>query len=221
MTEHSKYNDWIDRYVKDELSDEEVVLFEEQLINDSQLQSQLEAVLVIKEALKSDHESGTEFTESEFISAKRNQWSSMAIAASVVLAVVSTTLYWRTSVEVGHLQQQLTSLKSPRSTVLSVPVNIMRSGGATTAGTIIQKPGDNGVIVLDIELSAGFHKLETINFQLQTDTQTPALEWSAAPNSSGRTTVVLNADVVPDGMVRLTIADPSGDLLESRLLEIR
>jgi len=221
MIEQSKYSDWVDRYVRDELSDEDVIVFEEQLMEDIELQNQLEAVLVIKEALKLDRGLATGPTEWTEAKPARNQWSTMAMAASVLLAVVSTTFYWKTSVEAGHLQEQLSALKAPRTAVLNVPVDIMRSVGGDTPDIIVQKPAGQGAIILDIELSSRFHVLETINFQLQANDSSEVLSWTASPSSSGRASVVLNSELVPAGLVYLQISDPASELHESRLLEFR
>jgi anti-sigma factor RsiW len=221
MIEQSSYSDWVDRYVRDELSDEEVIVFEEQLLEDSELQTELEAVLVMKETLKLETSQVTDFSESAEKTPGRNQWSALAMAASVLLAVVSTTFYWRASVETGNLQEQIANLQAPRASVLNVPVNIMRSGDDATPDVIIQKPAGQGAIVLDIELSARFQSLDLVNFELQADQSTTVLKWAAQPTSSGRASVVLNSELVPDGMVQLQMSDFSGELHERRLLEFR
>ena len=221
MVEQDMINSLVDRYVRDELSADEVVAFEEQLLEDPQLQDELEAVLALKETLTQQNQLDANIEEPEDLPSGGNQWSSMAIAASVLLAIVSTTFYWRTSVEAGRLQEQLTALQAPRTSVLNVAVNIMRSAGSKTPDVIIQKPAGHGVMVLDIELSTGFHKLDSINFQLQAGENESVLSWSAPPTTSGRASVVLNAEAVPDGMVYLQMSDPSGMLREKRLLEFR
>lgn len=221
MVEQDMNNNIVDRYVRDELSDEEVVAFEEQLLEDPQLQDELEAVLALKEAMQIQNQLDADTEEPEDLLSGGNQWSNMAIAASVLLAIVSTTFYWRTSVETGRLQEQLAALQAPRTSVLNVAINIMRSAGSKTPDVIIQKPAGHGVLVLDIELSPGFHKLDSINFQLQTGEGKSVLRWTALPTTSGRASVVLNAEAVPDGMVYLQISDSSGKLQEKRLLEFR
>ena len=221
MTEQSKYSDWIDRYVRDELSDEEGVVFEERLIEDTQLQTELETVLAIRRALKLDDELASDSRQWAGTVSGANQWSSMAIAASVLLAIVSTTFYWRASIETGRLRDQLTVLQAPRTTVLTVPVNIMRSEESNTPDVIVQKPAGNGVLVLDIELSPHFQSLGLIDFRLQASDSEVLFKWTAPPTSSGRATVVLISEAIPDGVAFLQISDPSGELKESRLLEFR
>ena len=221
MNEKSKFYDWVDPYIRGELSDEELAIFEERLIADSQLQKEFEAVFGIKQALKLDAKTESNSTRQAEMRPGRNQWSSLAIAASVLLAVTSTTLYWRTSVEAGRLKEQLSALQAPRSTVLNVPINIMRSAGGVTPDVIVQKPAGNGAIVLDIELSQRFQELDLIEFQLLADESESVLNWTATADFSGRVSVVLNSELVPEGMVQLVISDPSSKLQDSRLLEFR
>jgi hypothetical protein len=221
MTEQEKYGEWVDRYVRDELSEDEVVAFEERLLEDPGLQRELEAVLAIRKALQLDAELPSEPAQWAKTKPGANQWSSMAIAASVVLAIVSTTFYWRTSVEAGRLQEQVNALQAPRTAVLNVPVNIMRTAGDASPDAIVQVPAGNGVIVLDIELSAHFQSLASIDFRLQADGLEEALKWTAPPSSSGRARVVLFSETIPGGRAHLQISNPSGDLTETRLLEFR
>lgn len=221
MTEQGKYDDWVDRYVRDELSEEEVEEFEERLMTDSDLQGQLEAVLLMKEALKLGNESEADAAKDAVAIPWRNQWSPMAIAASVLLAVVSTTLYWRSNVEIGHLQDQVAALQAPRTSVLTVPVDIMRSAGSATPDVIVELPAGHGAIVLDIELSPRFRNLQTVDFELLTQDSEAVLGWTAAPAGSDTIKVVLDSEVVPAGMIQLRMSDPDSDKQESRLLEFR
>jgi len=221
MNEQGKYDDWVDRYVRDELSEEEVVDFEERLLTDSELQSQLEAVLVMKEALKLASEAETDPAEDAVVAPWRNQWSPMAIAASVLLAVVSTTLYWRSNVEIGHLQDQVAALQAPRTSVLTVPVDIMRSAGSATPDVIVEIPSGHSAIVLDIELSARFQNLPSVDFELIPQDSEAVLAWAAAPAGADTVKVVLDSEVVPVGLIQLRMSDPDSDVQESRLLEFR
>lgn len=217
MAEHQFNEEWVDRYVRDELSAEDEAEFEDALLEDAELQAQVEVALGIRETLR--HERSAEPATPVAELPARNQWNTLAIAASVLLAVVSTTLFWRASVETNELREQVEALQQPRSSVLHVPVDIMRSSGGTP-DVIVQKPTGQGLVVLDIELSSAFRKLPAIEFELSQD-DTPIFGWSAAPGPDGRASVALNAESVPDGQVRLYIRDPQGTASESRLLEFR
>ncbi len=54
MPDHDFNSDWVDRYIRHELSEQEEMSFEEYLLEDVQLQQTLEAALAIREALKQD-----------------------------------------------------------------------------------------------------------------------------------------------------------------------
>jgi tryptophan 2,3-dioxygenase len=51
MAENTSRQQWIDRYVREELTVEEITEFEEALMESSVMQSELEAVLGLREAL--------------------------------------------------------------------------------------------------------------------------------------------------------------------------
>ena len=218
MADRQFNEEWVDRYVRDELSAEDEAAFEEALLEDAELQAQVEAVLGIRETLKQAQLLDATATVSEL--PVRNQWSTLAMAASVLLAVVSTTLFWRASVETNELRNQVEALQQPRSSVLQVPVDIMRSAGKATPDVIVQKPAGQGLVVLDIELSPAFRNLPAIDFELRQDDD-PVLAWSAAPGINGRANVALSSEAIPDGRVLLHMSDPAGAATESRLLEFR
>ena len=222
MNKQTNSREWIDRYLKGQLSDEEVVEFEERLIDDIQLQHELETELALMEAIKLDSETGANVTELKNSVTNVNQWSSMAIAASVLLAIVSTLFYWRTSVETGHLQQQLAELRAPRTSVLNVLVNTKRANNKSNPVAIVQKPGEHAEIILDIELPAGFPGLDSIGFELRSNKPEADLAWTATGPNPNRIKVALNSELIPSGMIELHTLDPSGKLKEEiYILEFR
>lgn len=221
MAENDIDTDWVDRYIRDELSAEEEMAFEERLLQDAELQRELEAALAIKETFKrNDIMTGdpvAPFTRST----NRNAWTPFALAASVLLAVASTTLLWRANIETNGLKRQLETLRQPRTNVLSVPVDIMRSAGSGTPDVIIQKPGPNGVVVLDIELSSRFSQLDHVDFSLSEAAGGQLLAWSSKPAPDGIASVALNSESIPAGRVILKMTAPGGQFEETRLLEFR
>lgn len=221
MAEHNINNDWVDRYIRDELNAEEEVAFEERLLEDTGLQQELEAALAIKETLQRRELMTGNVVEPPASAVTRNSWTPYAMAASVLLAVASTTLLWRANIETNGLKQQLEALKQPRTSVLNVPVDIMRSAGNTTPDVIIQKPGMQGVIVLDVELSPRFSQLDQINFELSGEAGEQFLAWRSSPTPDGRASVVLNSEIIPDGRVILAMSSPGTEQKETRLLEFR
>lgn len=219
MAEHDFNNEWVDRYIRDELSDEDEATFEEALLEDPALQADVEAALGIREALKKE---SILLGPSEVTPMPAgNQWTSLAMAASVLLAVVSTTMFWRGGIENNRLQEQVEALRQPRASVLQVPVNIMRSSSNSTPDVIVQKPAGQGAIVLNIELSPVFQNLSSIQFALQQIDKAPVISWTGQPGSDGRISVVLNNEVIPDGLVQLQMTSPDRKTTETRLLEFR
>jgi len=219
MADHGFNSDWVDRYVRDELSGGDEASFEEALLEDPILQREVEAALAIRETLRQDPLALE--TVSESTVQPGNSWAPYAMAASVLLAVISTTLFWRANIETNGLQKQIIALQQPRTSVLQVPVNIMRSSSSSTPDVVILKPPGQGVIVLNIELSPGFKELPSIEFALQQDDANPFLSWVATPGPDGRTSVVLIAEPIPNGLVHLNMFSPVSGVRETRLLEFR
>lgn len=218
MVEERFDDDWVDRYVRDELSPEDEDRFEQRLMEDAGLQARVEAALGIRGVLQQSSAT-TQSPPAGRIGS--NPWTSWALAASVALAAVTTVLLWRENVRNNALREQVRSLQAPRTSVLTVPVDIMRSSGAGSPDVIIQKPADDGAIVLDIELAPRFRGLEQIDFSLQAPDGAPVLAWSATPGADGRAVVVLQPESLPDGLVELWIVGPNGRLNGRRLLEFR
>ena len=219
MAERIINSSWVDRYIRDELSADDEIAFEERLLDDQELQQELEAALAIQETLSRSDLSDVVVAHSASKLAT-NSWTPFAMAASVLLAVASTTLLWRANIESDNLRHQLEELGQPRSSVLMVPVDIMRSAGMATPDVIILKPGGQAIIALDIELSARFHPLESISFELRDEKNLgETLEWSSSPTSDGRAQVFLHSESIPEGRVILTMSGPDGQPKETRLLE--
>lgn len=211
--------DWVDRYLRNELSSEDEARFEEAMLVDADLQAEVEAALGIRAAMSI--EAFDEVAHPTDDRPRRNPWTSLAMAASVLLAVVSTTLYWRSEVENGYLVSQLDALQQPRVSVLEVPVNIMRSGAEDSADVIIQIPDGNSVLILDIELSSRLRQLPLVQFSLEGEAVDNVFAWAAAPDPDGRAVVVLNPDSIHSGQAWLLMGDPTSEAQERRLLEFR
>lgn len=210
---------WVDRYVRNELGPEEEAQFELRLMEDAGLQAEVEVALGLREAVRLTQG----FGEPVAVQATRsfvNQWTPWAMAASVVLAATTTLLAWRTGVENGRLQQELGALRAPVTSVLRVPVDIMRTSGSATPDVIIQLPAD-GAIVLDIELSPALRNVGPVTFALQARGAEPAQSWRASADRDGRATVLLRTADVPPGLVDLRMSNADLTVRDSRLIEIR
>ena len=221
MTDHKFNSDWVYRYIRDQLSAGEQAAFEEALLEDTELQSEVEACLAIRETLKRETDRLQVPTKSVPKSASSNVWTSWAMAASVLLAVVSTSALWRINIENNTMQSQIEALQLPRTDVLRVSLDIMRSSGGSTPDAIIRKPPGRSAILLDIELSPRFQELDRVDFSLQREDGEPVFNWSAEPGRDGYASVVLNSESVPEGVLYLHISGSRGRLVEKRSLEFR
>ena len=220
MAETPFGDDWVDRYIRNELGPEEEAQFELRLMEDVELQAEVEAALGLREAVRLTQDVGEPVVAARATRSFANQWSPWAMAASVVLAVTTTLLAWRSGVENGRLQQELGALRAPVTAVLSVPVDIMRSSGGATPDVIIQLPAD-GAILLDIELSPALHNVGTVSFALQAHGAEPAHSWRASPDREGRAKVMLRTAQLPVGRVDLHMSNEDLSVKDTRLIEIR
>jgi hypothetical protein len=212
-------SDFLDRYVRGELSEEDESEFEIALLDSPELQAELQTVLAIRQALRLDAESeppGSELSTDVLQGA--NNWQPFALAASLLLAVFSTTMYWKVSNETASLQQQLESFKQPNTDVVTVSIDIMRSSGNRPAA-IIQKPAPRSLMILEIELGEKSREQTSVRSSLKDESDQVLSTWTSEVMGWGGTSVAFLADNLPDGQVWLEIADVNGELLERRLLE--
>jgi hypothetical protein len=222
MAKQSARQVWVDRYVRDELAVDETVKFEQALMDSPAMQQNLETALGLREALLLEPEQNVPRNGllPEPLPGGGN-WQPVALAASVLLAVFSSVMFWKVSNDSAGLQNQLDLLKQPRTQVLTVPVNIMRSASNRTPDVIIQKPVGHSAILLDIELGPAASNFEELVFELVDDDGTAISSWNAAPVQSGRASVLLNSEQVPSTRLWLQISSNTGQKLGQRLLEFR
>lgn len=221
MAEHQFNKDWVDRYVRNKLSSEDEIAFEIALLEDQHLQAEVESTMAIRETLKRVANASQLATTSVARKMPLGSLTTWALAASVLLAIVSTGLAWRFNIDNSVMQSQIEAMQSPLTNLLRVPVDIMRSSGNNTPDVVIQKPSGRSAIVLDIELSGRFQKLDLVDFSLRREDDDLLLVWSATPDRNGYVSVMLQSETIPDGKVFLYISDVHGQLVEKRLLEFR
>lgn len=222
MAKQTSRQVWVDRYVREELAVEETVEFEQALMESSAMQQDLETALGLREALLLEPEQSLPRNGllPESLPGGGN-WQPVALAASLLLAVFSTVMFWKVSNDSAGLQNQLDLLNQPLTQVLSVPVNIMRSTSNRTPDVIIQKPAGHSAILLDIELGSAARELEELIFELVDDGGVALLSWNTAPTKSGRASVMLSSERIPSARLWLQISSSEGRTLERRLLEFR
>jgi hypothetical protein len=219
----NRYEAWIDLYLRDELSAEQEAEFETALLETPDLQQALEAALGIRQALLLEHEFQRENADIGPIDASLSgslKWQPMALAASVLLAVFSTTMYWRVSNQAGDLQIEVDALRQPRGAVLTVPIDIMRSLNSTVPDVIVKKPEGMALVVLDIEASPAVRGLERVQMTLRAEDADPIMTWEAYPGTHGRILSVIDSAALPTGLVWLEMAD-GPTVVDRRLIEFR
>lgn len=214
---------WIDRYLRDQLGPEEEEAFEVELMDSPELQRELEAALGLREVLRADERSAPDAEEGpvDITGAPTAKWRNFAMAACLVLAVFSTTMYWRTSNELSNARNDLESLMQPVGDVLRVPVDIMRSGSQQEPDVIVQKPADDALLLLDIEVSPRARQEPALNLRLVSDDGTELMAWSSRPLPSGRHTAAIRSAQIPTSRIWLEASSLEGELLDRRLLEFR
>ena len=223
MTERPGDIELADMYVRNALTDDEEADFEVRMLQSPQLQQHVQTALAIKESLKLDEMLGesSSHTRSKDHHESGNSWGRMALAASVLLAIVSTLMLAKTSIESNQLKRQIAELVQPQTSVLTVPVNIMRSVGSGTPDVIVQKPSVGSVIQLDIELSGQSQAQPSLRFTLVNGGQESVVSWQVSPSANGRSTVLIRTEQIPNGLVQLQISDVAGNVLDRYLLEFR
>lgn len=214
----------VDRYVRDQMSAAESADFEAEMLESPALQEELETALALRAALQ--QEAALETRRIAGDRARRHQfeipdWRAFALAATVVLAVISTVMWWKVGIDAADLEQQLQSLAQPTSPVLSVKVPIMRTAGGQTPDVIVQKPEGRAAILLDIELGLRAREQAQLDFALVDPEGATLLAWQSAPTDDGRASAIIDNQQIPASRLWLQINTSNGELLERRLLEFR
>lgn len=222
MPEHSYDSEWIDRYLRNELAADQEAEFETALLESAQLQQDLEAAMAIRQALILEDELRDPVSDDarNEIMAGGSRWQSLALAASVILAVFSTTMYWRVSNQAAGLESRIAVLQNPRGTVVTVPVDIMRSSGSRAPDVIVRKPEGAALIVLDIEATQSVLGLDRVQLALRDGEGQRLFSWAASPDASGRIRSALDASSLPAGKLWLEMGRED-EVLDRRLLEFR
>jgi hypothetical protein len=224
MAEDTSRQQWIDRYVRNELTVEEIAEFELALMESPQMQKGLETVLGLREALLLEPEPGQQTAVDDLLPESLSgggNWRSLAMVASVLLAVFSTVMFWKVSNDSAALQNQLDLLSQPRTVLLTVPVNIMRSASSQEPDVIVKIPTGHSAMMLDIELNPASRQQQSLGFALLDEAGMAVLKWSATAGPDGHVEALLNSEQVPASRLWLEISSEDGQVLDRRLLEFR
>ncbi len=227
MADERLNSDWVDDYIRGRLSEAEQTAFEEQLMDDPSLQDELEVALAVRSTLQGVDAQDEAATGAGAMPDNRKdgfaptgRWAPYAMAASVVLAVVSVTLLWRESVRTDELRRQVAALEAPVTGVLSVPVDIMRSAGGRTPDVILVKP-ESGLVVFDIEVAPRFRSLQDLVLSLRSEDGSEVFSSKVTADRHGRVTIALRSDQLPVGLNELHMTHPGLEGHDARLIEVR
>jgi len=223
MTERLDDIELADRYVRNKLAGDVETEFEVRMLENPELQQHVQTALAIRASLRLEEQLGDSSSGSHNSGQHkpRVDWGKLAIAASVLLVVVSTVMLAKSSIESNQLERQIAELTRPRTSFLKVPVNIMRSVGSNTPDVIVQMPSINSVIQLDIELSGKSQVHSSLRFDLESDEGISIATWKASASENGRTVVLFRSELIPAGFVHLRVSDVNGNILDRHLLEFR
>ena len=213
---------WIDRYLRNELSAEDETRFENALLTSAKLQDELESTLAIRRVLQLETDAPEPQRQARAAASRLPfPWVTVALAARLVLAVLSGLMYWYVSHEMANLRSGLETLVRPHAHQIVVPLDIMRSAGEDLPEAIIHKPAASASVVLDIELSAVAVAAGSLQLMLKDTAGAELATWHETVQDDGRVRSVFDAEFLPRGLVWLEISDRHGSLLDRRLLEFR
>ncbi len=211
-----------DRYVRNKLSPAEIEEYELRMLDSPELQDELEEALLLQQALKLDSTQSNNLQRSRVTETENGSyWIQWALAASIALILVSSYFHITTWSETNLLKNQVATLSKPRSEVLFATVKIMRSASNSVPDSIIQLPDQNSTVLLEIELGSRSRNAQTLLFSLESENEPTDLSWVGSPGTDGLTTVAINSEQIPLGLVWLVVSAENGELLERRLLEFK
>jgi hypothetical protein len=225
MIESRSISEQVDRYVRGKLDAAETTAFEAELLESPPMQDALEAALGVRRALEFERNlNETAPVVPRWRVARRSGlasgWQSWGLAASLMIAVIAGSLWWRTEAENVQLHARLADLDRPVGKVVTVPLDIMRSSSAGVPDVFIRKPQEAAVLILDLEVAARLAQVSTLNLELRAEQGEELAQWSAAPDADGRIQIAHRADLLPDGRLTLRISDPASGNSDTRLIEL-
>ena len=225
MIESRAMSNQVDRYVRGELDPTETAAFEAELLESPTLQDALETALGLRRTLEFErtlNEAGpvSPDTRARPRGAIPSTWQPWALAASLMAVAVTASLWWRTGAENAQLHARIADLERPVSTVLSVPLDVMRSSEPGVPDVFIRKPEGAAVLILDLEVAPRHALAPALHLELRTEQGGELARWSAAPGADGRIQITHRADLLPDGRLTLRISDPASDGSDIRLIEL-
>lgn len=216
------YSSLTDRYVRNKLSVAEIEDYELRLLESPELQDELEESLMLQQALRlsaSRPDEGKQIGVDQ--TGKQSNWMQWALAASIALMFVSSYFHLTTWKESIFLKDRVVALSEPRSEVLFATVKIMRSASNAVPDSIIQLSDHSAMVLLEIELGSQSRNAQTLLFSFESENEPTNVTWTGSPDANGLTTVAINSEQIPLGLVWLVVSSKDGEVLERRSLEFK
>lgn len=211
-----------DRYVRNKLTPSEAEEYELQMVDSPGLQDELEEAQMLQKALRLGETESQNLEDSAAAETKNGpSWTQWALAASIALLLGSAWIHVFSWSETNALRNQVATLSKPRSEVLFATVKIMRSAGNSVPDSIIQLPDQNSTVMLEIELGSRSRGAQSLLFSFESENTPTDLSWVGSPDTRGLTTVAINSEQIPLGLVWLVVSTSDGEVLERRLLEFK
>ena len=215
-------NSLTDRYVRNKLSPDEVEAYELRMLDSPELQEELEEALILQHALKLDKTQSNNLQGFGATETKKGpNWVQWALAASSALILVSSYSHLTNWTETNLLKNQVADLSQPRANIIFATVKIMRSASNTVPDSIILLPDQKSTVMLEIELGSRSRNAQSLLFSFESENEPTDLSWVGSPDDHGLTTVTINSEQIPLGLVWLVVTSKNGEVLERRLLEFK
>ncbi len=205
---------WVDRYVLNELSEEEAVEFEAALFESQALRRDVEAALSLQSILTLDDEFNAKAQSiTERTPRRVRPWQPLAIQPAC---------WGRRARAVDHKllgeSGQVSELSQASSEIVIKRIDVTRSSSAAR-GTPVLRPGGNSLLVMDIELSPRTRDLDQLQIEFVGDDGEVVSSWSGPTTDRGRVTIGVRSTQLEAGPMAIEFRNADGALLDRRLLE--
>lgn len=207
---------WVERYVLNQLSEDDEMAFEEALFGSEDLRRDVEAALALQSVLTLDERMGEEPSSgSGEVARLPPAWQPLATAASLLAGALGLVMWYSSSLELASLRGQISELNRTPQEVVIKRIDLTRSSGPGS-GTPVRKPAGDALLVLDIELSPGTIERERVRVDLINDGGQVIASWSGDTMSRDRVSMGVRSGHLPDnGALSLEFRSPGGELLET------
>ncbi len=214
-----------DRYVRGDLEPSAIADFEAELLESPELQDAVELALGLKLLVGSGHRQAVPNPVARLEQRKPSfqgevQWYRWGLAATILLTVATTQLYWRADNRNEELQKVVDQLNQPVGKVFAVPLDIMRSARSESPDVIIRKPAQDSVMILDIELQPDMARSSLIRLTISSISGEVIHSLDTAPAANGRVQIALNTAAISSGQYHLEIDSDIANRVDQRMFEL-